>query len=409
MQPGTDVEETGSDLPEAPDEFVEQVREALEHLYDFPYLQRAVAALAPGSLDLPGANGNLSGQWLRRELIAAIETLDPGPAVEFLAPPARLFNLLQLHFVEGLTVQQAAVELSISRRQAHRDLHRALQSVAAVLWARRAARESSGGGRSDSAGAAFEHELNLLGVRPVPVDLRDVLRGATEAVARMAVQHGVNLRLMPAAQPVLVFCDPMLARQVFVNTLSRVITEVEPESLVIQLGGGRCRVTMDGSEAPDRSLAGDLVRQLTDRLSWSVDQRVNPTSVELSIAFGGDRDSEPKLLVIDDNEGMAPLLEDYLVGYDCTVVSACEGDEGLRLARDLDVAVILLDVMMPGIDGWEFLQRLHSRPETAAIPVIVCSVVHNPELALSLGASVFLSKPLGRSDLLAALAQVGVL
>jgi CheY-like chemotaxis protein len=68
----------------------------------------------------------------------------------------------------------------------------------------------------------------------------------------------------------------------------------------------------------------------------------------------------------------------------------------------------VLDVMMPGMDGWEFLQRLRNQPTTASIPVIVCSVINNPGLAYSLNASLFLPKPVSRRDVLDALRQLNV-
>jgi CheY-like chemotaxis protein len=65
--------------------------------------------------------------------------------------------------------------------------------------------------------------------------------------------------------------------------------------------------------------------------------------------------------------------------------------------------------MMPEMDGWELLQRLRSHPSTAAIPVIICSVFNDPELAYSLGASTILTKPVKQTDLVDALRQVRVL
>jgi len=63
---------------------------------------------------------------------------------------------------------------------------------------------------------------------------------------------------------------------------------------------------------------------------------------------------------------------------------------------------------MPEMSGWEVLQRLRNHPKTAQIPVIICSVLNNPVLAYSLGASLFLPKPINREDVLSALRQLGV-
>jgi CheY-like chemotaxis protein len=81
----------------------------------------------------------------------------------------------------------------------------------------------------------------------------------------------------------------------------------------------------------------------------------------------------------------------------------------LKLARDLKPDAIILDVMMPGMDGWEVLQTLRLQPQTSSIPIIVCSVFDDPELAYSLNVSHFLPKPISRDQILRALREVGVL
>jgi CheY-like chemotaxis protein len=64
---------------------------------------------------------------------------------------------------------------------------------------------------------------------------------------------------------------------------------------------------------------------------------------------------------------------------------------------------ILLDVMMPQVDGWKVLARLRQHPATEQIPVIVCTIMAQEELALALGAGGFLRKPVSRQDFLDAL------
>ena len=103
------------------------------------------------------------------------------------------------------------------------------------------------------------------------------------------------------------------------------------------------------------------------------------------------------------------MLDRYLTGLDLHVVAAGNGPAGLALARELAPAAIVLDVMMPDVDGWEVLQTLRTQPETRGIPVIICSVFDDPELAAALGASHFLSKPVSREALLAALRQADLL
>ena len=70
---------------------------------------------------------------------------------------------------------------------------------------------------------------------------------------------------------------------------------------------------------------------------------------------------------------------------------------------------IILDVMMPEQDGWELLQRLRTQPATRTVPIIVCTVFDDAQLAYSLGASAFVSKPANREKILAALKQLSIL
>jgi CheY-like chemotaxis protein/anti-sigma regulatory factor (Ser/Thr protein kinase) len=112
-------------------------------------------------------------------------------------------------------------------------------------------------------------------------------------------------------------------------------------------------------------------------------------------------------LVIDDQEEARDLLRRTLEGDGFEVRTAESGEEGLALARELAPCVITLDVMMPGMDGWEVLRRLKADPETQHIPVVMVSIIHEKGLGYSLGAAEYLTKPVDRSLLLHLVAKYG--
>ncbi len=85
-----------------------------------------------------------------------------------------------------------------------------------------------------------------------------------------------------------------------------------------------------------------------------------------------------------------------------------EPEQAVPLAELNHPKVIVLDVMMPGVDGWEVLQRLRQNPTTADIPIIVCTILAQEELALSLGVDDFLRKPVSQQSFLNALNQFTV-
>ena len=112
------------------------------------------------------------------------------------------------------------------------------------------------------------------------------------------------------------------------------------------------------------------------------------------------------VMVIDDNEGLPALFSRYLGESGYTVVGVQNADEGLLLARERPPSAIVLDIIMPGTDGWAVLAQLKADPVTAGVPVIVCSVFNDPGLAGSLGAAACLCKPVSQATLLRVLAEV---
>lgn len=106
------------------------------------------------------------------------------------------------------------------------------------------------------------------------------------------------------------------------------------------------------------------------------------------------------VLVIDDEPGARDLLQRYLSKEGFHVVTAATGAEGLLKARELQPAFITLDVIMPGMDGWEVLGILKNDKQVCDIPVIMLTMVDDRNLGIALGATEFLTKPINRDRLI---------
>jgi signal transduction histidine kinase/CheY-like chemotaxis protein len=111
----------------------------------------------------------------------------------------------------------------------------------------------------------------------------------------------------------------------------------------------------------------------------------------------------PTVVVVEDDRRSFDLLRVYLEGAGARVVGARDGREGLDTVRRLNPAGVVLDILLPGVDGWEVLAQLKADPKTAAIPVIVVSMVDERGRGFALGATEYLVKPVGKEQLLAAL------
>ena len=110
-----------------------------------------------------------------------------------------------------------------------------------------------------------------------------------------------------------------------------------------------------------------------------------------------------QLLLIDDDEAVHNILRHQLSRHGYQVHSAMSGKEGLQMAQDGQFDVIVLDILMPELDGWQVLQKLKSEPKTQAIPVVLYTIVADKEKGYALGADDYLVKPISKSKLLATL------
>jgi signal transduction histidine kinase/CheY-like chemotaxis protein len=114
------------------------------------------------------------------------------------------------------------------------------------------------------------------------------------------------------------------------------------------------------------------------------------------------------VLVVDDDEGVRRLLAYELQPLGVQVLEAPDGKTAVEIAASEMPDVILLDVLMPGVDGWGALRKLKERPETRNIPVVILSVVDDSALGFSLGAFDYLVKPVDVPQLIDTLSRAGV-
>ena len=125
------------------------------------------------------------------------------------------------------------------------------------------------------------------------------------------------------------------------------------------------------------------------------------------VGVGGRTEQTGKVVVVEDDRASLDLLTAYLSGADLEVTTARDGPSGLAAVRRVRPTAVLLDIRLPGIDGWAVLKALKADPNTAGIPVIVVSIVEERTRGAALGAAAYLVKPLSRNDLLSALTVGG--
>jgi Response regulators consisting of a CheY-like receiver domain and a winged-helix DNA-binding domain len=159
---------------------------------------------------------------------------------------------------------------------------------------------------------------------------------------------------------------------------------------IVELFGGRMWLDSDVGQGSIFSFSVPLIR---------------PDEPEIGTAELGE---QPRVVIIEDDRASLDLFSAYLEGTGIDLVKARDGSDGLALVREHLPAAVVLDIRLPGLDGWELLNSLKADTATAGIPVIVVTIVDERSRGLAMGASEYLMKPVARDQLLGALSRVGL-
>ncbi len=171
-----------------------------------------------------------------------------------------------------------------------------------------------------------------------------------------------------------------------------------------KLLGGDLSVLSTSREKVRRLLSASR-QSCQDRNRNSLLQTRNLATTETELEVLRETEPGARILVIDDDPEACEIIERYLVKDGFCVVTATSGEQGLRLAHELQPAAITLDVMMPEMDGWSVLRALKADPVLRKIPVIMLTMIDDRTRGYTLGAVDYLTKPVDREQLQKALGR----
>ncbi len=396
-------------------EWQKHIREALNHLHDPTFLRKSPLATAFGvsaRFDTPAA--------VRSILVDAIAALEPQSD----EPPGsrawEVFQSLYYRYVEQFSQGDVAHQMGVSLRQLRRLQRSALEALvyhlAEQFGLQGAAAESPA--QPSSADAAIDAGEDLEWLRTSPpeetTDLNEVLPAVVALLHPLATQRDVSIETVPAGDLPCIAAHPVAVRQALLNALTVAVLNALPAPgaavrIVADLLRGQVRITaqwqaaepstpQDPSEDQNKL---EFAQRLAELCAGSL--RVARQGRRHKAVFTFSALAQRQVLAIDDNAQALQLLQRYAAGTRYRLIGARDASEAQALIRGNSFEAIVVDVMMPHTDGWTLLADLRQNPLTAATPVVVCTVLPQRELALSLGANEFLQKPFSRQAFLQAL------
>ncbi len=401
--------------------FVQHVLGAVSSLDETARLAKHPLA----SFLFPGLPADEAGRQLGEVLRAAIGELRPREVTETNLGALRRYQYLDRRYLRGLRAAHVAQDLGLSDRQARRIHQEAIEALAGIVWSRRQRAIPAPFGASpvgpreaEPAASELEAEVARLGTTPVVegASLGEVIRSALATVAPLAARHRVEVDIPSLPSLPLLAVDRAVLRQVLVNLL---VSWIEANARRIEVGVRSSCAALEvaftiwlrglADSKPNDYLEHDeplrVVQRLLQLQAGTIEARATDDARRV-VALTVPVVQPATILLVDDNPDTLRLFRRYLSGGGYRPIEASDSRQALALARQAQPRAIVLDVMLPSQDGWEILQALRNDLATERIPVVICSVLHQEELAHALGATAYLAKPVSRDAFLMTLRRV---
>jgi CheY-like chemotaxis protein len=406
-------------------ELKQDLRSALNGLYDPLYqpsdLLREVTGCQAGG-----------AACVREALIQAIRELEPSASVPCDAPAWRLHQVLHDRYLASLTQAEVASHLGISDRYLREEQGKAIHLLARRLWERArygpspspavAPADEQALNRSETPAATpqwlsqVRAELEALrkdGAAPL-ADVGEIIRDVAETGRAIAAVRHVALEVPSPPADYKALAHPTILRQIALEAIRELSRCVPGGRVAVEVRRAAGSVTMAGSvtialtaspigagKSPDLALVEELI--VTNHGCTEINREGDAIALRLVLRAVPSAASRATVLVVDDNEDLVDLYRPYVAKTRYDLVHIPEAQHLFQAIEACAPDVIVQDVMLPDADGWKLLAKMHEHPLTRATPIVVCSVIRDEELALALGATRYLAKPVRRKEFLGAL------
>ena len=405
-------------------QFIADLEKSLRNLYNPVELRKSPLI---NSLNL--APQDDAAVTLRRAIVNAIQSLKPDGRIPSEAQARRIYEVLTYRFVEQSSQKEVANDLALSVRQLRRLEIQAILILADQLLVlhpnNRVIGVSNGPGPLQTQTACTDevnssvhteaYELARLrtSVEKEEVRLINLINYVVHTSEPLAKRWRVEITVKSSNPTIRVAIHSVSMRQALLNIMTVALQCASGGRLNVNLqeqdrlaiisflptgpdgrGVVSPKVSQDGLH-----LAEELVKLSQGKIHFPTAEQ--PWQVDVIL----NRMERIPVIVIDDNKDALRLIERYLEDSPFRCIGVSEPMQVITTAEEHNAQIILLDVMIPGVDGWELLGRIREHPSLGNVPVIITTILPQETLALTLGAASFLRKPFTQAALLQILTQ----
>lgn len=385
-------------------DFENGLQRTLNHYYD-PLFQPEGQIL-----EILGIPSSQDIEALRQALRSHINEMKPAEETPSSAYTHRFYEILHSRYLESISQEETALHLNMTSRNLRRNQQLAVRLLAQRIWNTYQASQDTLS--TQSAPAVSGEDLDYPILKELEVLLRNSPGSVSEVVDCLTrVQMIANAMLQPRQivlepggllSPITISVHPSILDQILLST----IEQLEPD-----IPGGRIRfkaVEQEGwaeiilqaekfSEGASFTVSKPITRIL--ELIGGL-QTIQQNGDQISIAYRFPLAATIPVLLVDDNPDFYYLFKRFAQHTRYIIHGIHEGAQLRSIMAEIKPNIVLLDVLLPDMDGWQLLIDLHKTDWGYPVFVVVCSAVGQKDLAYSLGASAYLPKPVTREQFL---------
>jgi CheY-like chemotaxis protein len=398
-------------------EFQNQCKDILNHLSDPAYLENhALMDLFTSRSEAPLTTRI---QALRDFIQTSINSLKPPEGTPTNAAEWRCYRILTSRFFQLKEWHVIEDELGLSQRQVQRDLKKGLDALTLILWDQYTTREKE----LTASKPAPEEESETYDQDLIKEELKDWEVSYDLTNISLIVEQALQLCTPHLSKTIHehmsidvdaglhVMVDQVLIKQGLYKVFSMIKDDTEKLDVAIKtrkVNDYFYELSITFNKVNEGAMEAWNIAQLfftIQGMRHAIQEENGITTISIFMPVR----KQTSCLVIDDVEAIRRLIERILGAIGVQVFGTDNYPYAMNLIQLVKPDFILLDILMPKMDGWQMIKNLKSSPGTKGIPVIICSVLYEPELSKAVNAAAYIRKPINRLELIQTLQELNLI